>query len=665
MPCCLPRRRRYNAGELAFALPRIIGESVLFRLDKVSLAYGSRPLLDQVSMQLDEGERVGLVGRNGEGKSSLLRLLRHQAEPDSGSVWLRPGARVAHLAQDIDLQTDETVAQIVTGGLPQQGAALAEFETLTAQGVDTPAQRRRLEELHQVLDAADGWQLERRVASVLSRLQLQPSARFDQLSGGWRRRALLARALVSEPDLLLLDEPTNHLDIAAIEWLEQFLLEFAGALLFVSHDRTFINRLATGIVELDRGSLRSTRGNYDDYARIKAEQLAAEAQQQALFDKKLAQEEVWIRKGVEARRTRNEGRVRALYELRAQRRARRERSGNIELEQHSAAESGALVFEAEHLGVEYDGRTIIRDYTGRIMRGDRIGLVGPNGAGKSTLIKALLGEIPVQHGRVQRGTRLEVAYYDQERAQLNLDESVMQNVSGRNDQVIVNGNSRHVSGYLQDFLFRPEQLHTPARALSGGERNRLLLARLFAQPANVLVMDEPTNDLDIDTLELVEEYVAEFPGTLLLVSHDRTFLDHVVSSLLVFEGDGVVREFVGGYHDWVRYRQQQSSQRQSQQREGRTTTSARGSGTAPGGAKTRKLSYQDRRELTALPQRLQDLEAEKGRIESQLADRQLYGSLQALHERLQRLQALNTELEGGYARWSELEALAAGSERGT
>jgi ATP-binding cassette subfamily F protein uup len=640
------------------AYPPSIGASVLLRLDKVSLAYGSRPLLDQVSLQLDEGERVGLVGRNGEGKSSLLRLVLHEAEPDAGSLWVRPGARVAHLAQDIAALTGETVAQIVTGGLPQQGAALAEYQILAAQGLHTAAQHRRLDELHHALDAGDGWQLERRVESVSSRLQLNPAARFDELSGGWRRRALLARALVSQPDILLLDEPTNHLDIEAIEWLEQFLLEFGGALLFVSHDRAFINRLATRIVELDRGTLSSTSGNYDDYARVKTQQLAAEAQQQALFDKKLAQEEVWIRKGVEARRTRNEGRVRALYQLRAQRRARRERTGSIELEQHSAGESGALVFEAEHLGVEFDGRVVIRDFSARIMRSDRIGLVGPNGAGKTTLIKALLGEITSQHGRVQRGTRLEVAYYDQERAQLNLDESVMQNISGRNDQVVVNGISRHVSGYLQDFLFRPEQLHTPARALSGGERNRLLLARLFAQPANVLVMDEPTNDLDIDTLELVEEYVAEFPGTLLLVSHDRTFLDHVVTSLLVFEGDGVVREFVGGYNDWVRYRRQ----RESQRREQRDATAPAGPATAPAAApKARKLSYKDQRELAALPERLQGLEAEKGRIESELADGTLYrGSQGVLQERLQRLAAISDELESGYARWTQLEGQAAG-----
>jgi ABC transport system ATP-binding/permease protein len=610
---------------------------MLLRLDKVSLAYGARPLLDQVSLQLAEGERVGLVGRNGEGKSSLLRLVLGTAAPDDGSLWVRPGARVAHLAQDIALLTGQSVAQIVTAGLPEHG------------------------------EVAESWQLQHRVASVISRLQLDPLASVDALSGGWRRRALLARALVSEPDILLLDEPTNHLDIEAIEWLEQFLLDFGGALLFVSHDRAFINRLATRIVDLDRGSLSATLGNYDDYARIKAQQLAAEAAHAALFDKKLALEETWIRKGVEARRTRNEGRVRALYQLRAQRRARRERTGRIELTQHNAAESGTMVFEAEHLGVEFDGRSIIRDFSGRIMRGDRIGLVGPNGAGKSTLIKALLGEIPVQHGRVRRGSRLEVAYYDQERAQLNLDESVMQNVSGRNDQVSVNGSTRHVSGYLQDFLFRPEQLHTPARALSGGERNRLLLARLFAQPANVLVMDEPTNDLDIDTLELLEEYVAGFPGTLLLVSHDRTFLDHVVTALLVFEGDGMVGEFVGGYDDWIRYRRQRDAQRRaaaepSPAGTGGATPATRGDPRATPKAKARRLSYNDQRELSTLPERLQGLEAEKVRIESQLADGQLYrDGQQALQERLQRLATITAELEGGYARWGELEAMAAGN----
>jgi ABC transport system ATP-binding/permease protein len=619
-------------------------------------------LLDQVSLQLDEGERVALVGRNGEGKSSLLRLLRGEAEADQGSIWRRPGSRLGHLAQDISALSAISVAQLVSDGLAGQGRALAEYERLAQQGLHSNAERRRLDELHHELDASDGWQLQQRVTTVLSRLQLDPEARLDQLSGGTRRRVLLAQALVGDPEILLLDEPTNHLDIETIEWLEQFLLEFNGALLFVSHDRTFINRLATRIIELDRGTLTSSSGNYDSYLRDKARQLEIEAQHQALFDKKLAQEEAWIRQGVEARRTRNEGRVRALYALRSERRARRERGGRIELETSTTAESGALVFETEHLQVAFEGRVVIRDLSLRIMRGDRIGLVGPNGIGKSTLIKALLGEIAASAGQVRTGSRLEIAYYDQERLQLDLDASVMQNVSGRNDQVIVNGQSRHVAGYLRDFLFRPEQLNTPARALSGGERNRLLLARLFARPANLLVMDEPTNDLDIDTLELFEEYVADFPGTLLLVSHDRAFLDHVVTSLLVFEGDGEVREFVGGYSDWARYRQAQAARATPAQRRAPAVLAApvastHYSATEASAPRNPRLSYQAQRELSALPEHLQALEAEKGQLEAQLADGSLYrGPPQILQAQLQRLAAIGSELETGYARWAELEA---------
>jgi ATP-binding cassette subfamily F protein uup len=607
---------------------------VLLRLDKVSLAYGSRPLLDQVSLQLDEGERVALVGRNGEGKSSLLQLLRGAAEPDQGVVWVRPSARVAYLVQDIGAAGGESVAALVAGGLAPQS------------------------------DTAEGWQQPQRLAAVLSRLQLDPQALVSQLSGGLRRRALLARALVSDPDVLLLDEPTNHLDIDTIEWLERQLLDYRGALLFVSHDRVFINRLATRILELDRGVLAATAGNYDDYVGAKARQLEVEREHQALFDKKLAQEEAWIRRGVQARRTRNEGRVRALQALRAERRARRERTGRIELPPASAAESAQLVFEAAHLSIELGGRTIVRDFSARILRGDRIGLVGPNGIGKTTLIRALLGELPASGGQVRTGSRLEIAYYDQQRLQLALDQSVMQNVAGRNDQVVVNGRSRHVAGYLRDFLFRPEQLHTPARALSGGERNRLLLARLFARPANLLVMDEPTNDLDIDTLELLEEYVADFPGTLLLVSHDRAFLDHVVTSLLVFEGDGVVRDFVGGHGDWTRYQQQQRGNAARAAPAARIAQSAspappRSAGVGADAAPPRRLSYKEQRELAALPGRLQQLEADKQRIEAELAEGSVYraDAQDALRERLSALAALTTEIEAGYARWGELEAM--------
>jgi ATP-binding cassette subfamily F protein uup len=625
---------------------------VLLRLDKVCLSFGSRALLDQVSLQVEQGERVCLVGRNGEGKSSLLRLVRGDAEPDAGVVWIRPAARIGHLAQDISVLADASVEAVVSSGLPGEGRMLAEYEALARAEQPSLAQRTRLDALHRELDATGGWQLQQRIATVLSRLRLSPGMRLDQLSGGTRRRALLARALVGDPDILLLDEPTNHLDIDTIEWLEQCLLEYPGALLFVSHDRMFINRLATRIVELDRGRLTSSPGNYDSYERAKAQALEIEAQQQALFDRKLAQEEIWIRKGVEARRTRNEGRVRALQALRAERRARRERGGRIELEQRADAPSGALIFEADRLTVSFDGRVIIRDFSARIMRGDRIGLVGPNGIGKSTLIRALLGEQAASGGEVRRGTRIEVAYYDQERAQLQLDESVMQNASGRNDHVVINGQGRHVASYLRDFLFRPEQLNTPARALSGGERNRLLLARLFAQPANLLVMDEPTNDLDLETLGLLEEFVADFPGTLLLVSHDRAFLDRVVTSLLVFEGDGVVRDFVGGYSDWWKYRQQHT--------EGLSAAAARPPAPAAAAATAsralRRLSYKEQRELASLPDRLQRLEADKARIEAELADPVFYQQMAAqLPERVQRLDALNREIEACYARWAELE----------
>ncbi len=633
---------------------------MVLRLDKVSLSFGSRPLLDQVSLQVEEGERVCVVGRNGEGKSSLLRLVRADAEPDAGIVWRRPGARLGHLAQDISVLADATVEAVVSGGLPGQGRSLADYESLAREAHLSPEQHARLDALHRELDATGGWQLQQRVSTVLSRLRLEPGMRLDQLSGGTRRRALLARALVGEPDILLLDEPTNHLDIDTIEWLEQCLLAYQGALLFVSHDRTFINRLATRVVELDRGELRSSPGNYDAYERAKIVALEVEAQHQALFDKKLAQEEVWIRKGVEARRTRNEGRVRALQALRAERRARRERGGRIELEQRTESPSGALIFEAERLNVEFDGRVIIRDFSARIMRGDRIGLVGPNGIGKSTLIRALLGEQAPSSGEVRRGARIEVAYYDQERAQLQLDASVVENVSGRNDHVVINGQGRHVASYLRDFLFRPEQLQTPARALSGGERNRLLLARLFAQPANLLVMDEPTNDLDLETLGLLEEFVAEFPGTLLLVSHDRAFLDRVVTSLLVFEGDGVVREFVGGYTDWSQYRarRQQDSRpatARPPKRARAPATAAPTGGTGPAAA--RRLSFKDQRELASLPERLQQLEADKARIEAALADPAFYrDSPAALPEHLRRLEVLNREIDAGYARWAELES---------
>ncbi len=502
----------------------IRGLMPLVRLDKVSLRFGLKPLLDNVALQIRRGERVCLLGRNGEGKSSLLRVITREISPDSGEVWIRPGAKVASLAQEVSPASDETVLSVVQQGVPTGGT--------------------------------DGdWQGELQVEQVISRLQLVRDATLSSLSGGWRRRVMLGRALVSAPDLLLLDEPTNHLDIDAITWLEDMMIDFGGALLFISHDRAFVRRLATRIVELDRGQLRGWPSNYDEYVVQKRAALEVEAKHAALFDKKLAQEEVWIRQGVEARRTRNEGRVRALKQLRIQRSERRERIGQVDLKVQDAAPSGKLVFEAQNVTFAFGAAPIIVDFSARVMRSDRIGIIGPNGCGKTTLIKLLVGELEPTEGSIYRGTSLLPAYFDQQREQLDTTASIMDNVTGGSGETItIDGRARHVSSYLRDFLFPPERLHAPVSMLSGGERNRLLLARLFAKPSNLLVMDEPTNDLDAETLDLLEEMVAEYTGTLLLVSHDRAFLDNVVTSTLVFEGQGRVHEYVGGYSDWLRQR---------------------------------------------------------------------------------------------------------------
>jgi ABC transport system ATP-binding/permease protein len=594
----------------------------ILRLDNVSLAFGARPLLESASLQVAPGERVCVVGRNGEGKSTMLRLAMRQLQPDSGEVWLRPGARLAVMEQDIVAVRQDTVWEVVEAGL---------------------AGETHLED----------WEIPTRVATVLSQLGLDGDARYEELSGGWRRRALLARALALQPELLLLDEPTNHLDIPAIEWLEETLVAFRGALLFVSHDRRFVDRVATRIVDLDRGTLSSWPGNYSAYAEKKAAQLADESKANALFDKRLAQEEVWIRKGVEARRTRNEGRVRALKAMREERRGRLDRPGAASMAVQEAGESSQLVFEAEDVAVAYEGRTIFSGLTTRILRGERIGIVGPNGAGKSTLLKLLLGELDASSGQVRRGSRQEVAYYDQQRAQLDLDAPVAHNINARSDFVMINGENRHISSYLRDFLFRPEQFLTPARALSGGERNRLLLARLFAQPANLLVLDEPTNDLDIDTLELLQELVSEFSGTLLLVSHDRAFLDSVVTSLLVLEGDGRVQDFVGGYSDYARWRDERKAARAAPAAQRIEEKPA-----APSTAATakRKLSYKEQRELTELTARLETLEQQKAALAAQIADPALYSQPREITlAKLAELAELDRQIEAAFGRWAELE----------
>jgi ATP-binding cassette subfamily F protein uup len=602
------------------------------RLDKVSLSFGLKPLLDQVDLQVRRGERVALLGRNGEGKSSLLRLIAREIAADSGEVWTRPGARVAMLAQEVAAASDAAVVDVVRGGAAA-GAAHRE-----------------------------DWQIELDVDQVIARLDLDRDAPLSALSGGWRRRAMLGRALVSAPDLLLLDEPTNHLDIEAITWLEGVMQDFAGALLFISHDRAFVRRLATRIVELDRGQLRVWPGGYDDYVTQKRAALEVEAKHAALFDKKLAQEEVWIRKGVEARRTRNEGRVRALEQLRLERSQRRDRQGRMEVRVQDAAPSGKLVFEAQNVTQCFGGRTVIEDFSARILRGDRIGIIGPNGCGKSTLIKLLVGAMEPTSGSILRGTQLKLAYFDQQRDQLDPAASIMDNVTGgTGDTVTIDGRARHVSGYLRDFLFPPERLQAPVTMLSGGERNRLLLARLFAKPSNLLVMDEPTNDLDVDSLDLLEELVANYEGTLLLVSHDRAFIDNVVTSTLVFEPGGRIGEYVGGYSDWLRQRGAGAATAISArpvQPGGASGAADRGPvASSPTGAKPRRLSYREQRELDAMVSSIQALEAEQGRLEAQLADPEGFrrDAVRAA-EAARRLAALAGELETAYARWASLEA---------
>ncbi len=595
----------------------------IVRLDNVSLSYGLKPLLDHVALQLRKGERVCLLGRNGEGKSSLLRLIMRQIAADSGEVWVRPGTRASSLDQEVSAATDVSVREVVSGGASAQSAA-------------------------------EDWQLQLQADQVMSRLDLNPETPMSALSGGWRRRAMLGRALMAEPDLLLLDEPTNHLDIGAITWLENMMVEFSGALLFVSHDRAFVRRVATRIIELDRGQLRDWPGGYDDYIKLKAAALQTEAKHAALFDKKLAQEEVWIRQGVEARRTRNEGRVRALEQLRLQHAARRERIGQAEMRAQDASPSGKLVFEAEHVSMSFGAAPVIRDFSVRIQRGDRIGIIGPNGCGKTTLIKLLVGELEPTSGSIKRGTKLRIAYYDQQRDQLNPAASIMDNVTGGSgDSVVIDGKPRHVSGYLRDFLFPPERLQAPVSMLSGGERNRLLLARLFARPSNLLVMDEPTNDLDTDTLDLLEELVSQYAGTLLLVSHDRAFLDNVVTSTLVFEGAGRVNEYVGGYADWLR----QSGGKTS--KAGRSEAPAapvRDERAAP--PPGRRLSYKEQRELAALPESIQRLEAEQSRLQGAVNEPDFFRREPTeAAAALQRLTALAGELETAYSRWDSLESL--------
>ena len=500
----------------------------LVTLDRISIAFGHLPLLDRASLRIEPRERVCVIGRNGTGKSTLLQVVSGALAPQEGTVRREPGLRIGRLAQDALVPGDLRAFDVVAEGLA---------------GSD-----------------GDAWHVEQKVKMALSRMQIPEDARMGALSGGWRRRVLLARALVGEPDLLLLDEPTNHLDIETMRWLEGWLADYTGTVLFVTHDRVFLQALATRIVELDRGRLTSWPGDYHTFVKRKEESLAVEAAQDAKFDKRLAEEEAWLRQGIKARRTRNEGRVRALLAMREERAARRSQIGSVRLRTEMGERTGQVVFEAEAVAKSFEERPIVLDFSVRVMRGDRIGLIGPNGCGKTTLIKLLLGELAPDTGEVRHGANVQIAYYDQQREQLDPESTVWETVAGGHDTVTINGVSQHVHGYLRDFLFPRERAQSPVKALSGGERNRLLLARLFARPFNVLVMDEPTNDLDIETLELLEERLATWPGTLLLVSHDRAFIDHVVTSTLAFEGDGRVQEYIGGYEDWLRQRREAESQ---------------------------------------------------------------------------------------------------------
>jgi len=640
-------------------------------LDRISLTFGHQPLLDAATLRIERGERVSVVGRNGAGKSSLLRVVSGEQPPDTGSVWTEPGLRMARLEQDVPFSADRTVFDVVADGLGDLSEVVASYHHAVVALVEhaTRENLATVGRLHQELDDLGGWHIEQRVEVVLSHLQLPPDAIVDTLSGGWRRRVLLARALVTEPDLLLLDEPTNHLDIEAIVWLETFLSEYAGAVVFVTHDRTFLQRVATRIVEIDRGRLTSWPGDYATFLAKKDEWLATEAVGRDKFDKRLADEEVWLRQGVKARRTRDEGRVRALMAMRAERAERREPMGAVRLQIERAESSGRLVLEADGVSKAYGPTRVIRSFSTRIMRGDRIGLIGPNGSGKTTLLRLLIGTLAPDEGEVRRGANVEFAYYDQQREQLDPERTVFDTVGDGNDTVTVSGRSRHVNAYLRDFLFPAARAQSPVKALSGGERNRLLLARLFTRPANLLVLDEPTNDLDLETLELLEAQLVEWPGTLLLVSHDRAFLDNVVTSTIVFEGDGVVQEYVGGYEDWVRQRSVPVSTAptaidSNSSARPRLGGAARGPGvvgvaSATPSTKTTKLSYKERRELEALPARIEALEAAQCAASEAIADPGFYREPAAtIAEALERAARLEAELGDLYARWDALESRA-------
>jgi ATP-binding cassette subfamily F protein uup len=637
----------------------------LITLKNLSLSYGTPPLLDAVNLQIDANERVCLLGRNGAGKSTLLRLINGEIQADDGSITIPSGIRVAKLNQEVPADLDGTINEVVAEGLNKAGKLLQRYYHLLheiALGHETNRDGgeqllNQLGECQHQLEVEGGWEISQRMESIISKLQLDGEIDFSALSGGLKRRVLLARALVNQPDLLLLDEPTNHLDIESIIWLEKFLLDWKGSLLFISHDRVFLQKLATRIVEIDRGKLTDWPGDYPTYVSRKQKALEDEDKENALFDKKLAQEEIWIRQGIKARRTRNEGRVRALEDLRRERAERRSVAGSANVRIQQADKSGKIVLEADNISFSWDDNPVLHGFSTTILRGDKVGIIGPNGAGKTTLIRLLLGAIQPQSGTVKLGTKLEIAYFDQHRAVLDEEKSVQDNIADGSEMININGKDRHVISYLRDFLFAPDRVRQPVKALSGGERNRLLMARLFSRPSNVLVLDEPTNDLDSDTLDLLEERLAEYPGTVLLISHDRAFLDHVVTSTIVFEGHGEVNEYIGGYEDWLRQTRPPATESQ-RIRKSKPAKPGKKPGKIPA-KNTNKLSYAERQELAKLPAKLEKLEKQQKRLHDHMAQAGFYQQDKAkITQVQQQLAEFDAELEAVFMRWEELEEKA-------
>ena len=627
----------------------------LLRLDNASLHYGNLVLLDGVSFKIFKGNKIGLLGRNGAGKTTLLKVLAGDIIPESGERWLRPGTRIAWLQQVLPEADEQTVYDVVASGLAETGTLLAEYHHLVQEELPD---MNALARVQQELEAQDGWRLQQRVETTITQLELPADASMSELSGGWRRRVALAQALVSKPDILLLDEPTNHLDIPAIRWLEEQLRNYKGALILITHDRRFLQNVANWMAELDRGHLTLWQGDYQGFLRHREQQLLAEERANELFDKKLAREEVWIRQGIKARRTRNEGRVRALKALRVERSERRERMGSAGFLVEDAARSGKIIAELEHVGHRFGDNQVINDFSTVIQRGDRIGIVGANGAGKTTLVKILLGELQPTSGKVSLGTRLEVAYSDQLREHLEPEKNLIDNVCGGQEFIEIGGRRRHAISYLGDFLFSPDRVRMPVNALSGGEQNRAVLARLFSKSANLLVLDEPTNDLDIETLELLEEILLTFEGTVLLVSHDRDFMDNVITSLIVLDGTGDVSEHVGGYSDWeARGGSLSGARAGAVEKTSKSTTDVPTANKKPAKTKKPKLSYNDQRELGNLPGKIEKLEKQQALLEETMS---APGFFQSDHEQVQRvskeLADVQGKLETAYTRWDELEA---------